>query len=103
MVFLNKNNRDIYFYLMDSVWLNVNETKETNKKPYMGIFTADPALIASKLPRPTTPFRSQNRFFPINSTKSDHYFSNNLTLDSPVATDTHNVFKYRSQPLISVF
>lgn len=88
---------------MDCGWLNVSETKESNKKPFMGVFTCDPALIASKLPRPSTPFRNQNKFFPINSNKSEHHFVNNLTLESPVATDGHGVFKYWSQPLISVF
>lgn len=88
---------------MDCVWLNVSETNESNQKPFMGVFTSDPALIASKLPRPTTPFRTQNKFFPINSNKSEHYFLSNITLESPVTADAQCVFKYRPQPLISVF
>ena len=51
---------------MDSVWMIVEEEQENQTEPFLGIFTQDPAEIASRLPRPKTPFQPIVEIIPLN-------------------------------------
>ena len=90
---------------MDSIWLKIDEDSQQNSK--LGVFTMDPAFIAKRIPRPVTPFVPQSKKIHKlfsngqHNNKSELFTSKGIALESPVAND--EIFKIKSQPLISVF
>lgn len=88
---------------MDSIWLQVDNSEQTNTFPYMGIFTCAPEIVASKIPRPTTPFLNCNKKFPLTSNKNDFVFSKTSSINQSQSDPDDSIHFRPLPPYVSVF